>query len=228
MKYNITGDNLQFVNIEFSPNETIYAEAGTMVYMSGNVKMESKAKGGIARGLKRMITGESFFITNFKATGGNGIVAFGGNIPGKIMPINVSEGNWLFQKDAFLCAEDTVDMDMAFQKKLSSAFFGGEGLILQRLSGKGTAFIHAAGDFTVIDLKPGQVYKISTSNVVGWQEGVSYEISSVGGIKTALFSGEGLFITTLTGPGKAVIQSLSLQDLALALYPYMPKQTSGN
>ncbi len=211
------------MNIEFSPEETIYSEAGAMVYMTGNVSMQAKARGGVGRGLKRMITGESFFITNYNTSGGNGLVGLGGHLPGKIFPIDVGEGNWLAQRDSFLCAESTVEMDLAFQKKLGSVFFGGEGLILQKFSGKGTCFIHAAGDFTVVDLKPGQQYKVSTSHAVAWEDTVDYDISKSGSLKTALFSGEGLFVTTLTGPGKIVLQSLSLQDLAGALYPFMPK-----
>ncbi len=211
------------MNIEFSPEETIYSEAGAMVYMTGNVSMQAKARGGVGRGLKRMITGESFFITNYNASGGNGLVGLGGHLPGKIFPIDVGEGTWLAQRDSFLCAESTVDMDLAFQKKMGSVFFGGEGFVLQKFTGTGTCFIHAAGDFTVVDLKPGQQYKVSTSHAVAWEDTVDYDISSSGSLKTALFSGEGLFVTTLTGPGKIVLQSLSLHDLAGALYPFMPK-----
>ncbi len=201
----------------------MYSEAGAMVYMTGNVSMHAKARGGIGGGLKRMITGESFFITNYTASGGNGVVGCGGHLPGKIMAIDVGESTWLAQRDSFLVAESTVNMELAFQRKMGSAFFGGEGFVLQKFTGEGLCFIHAAGDFTVIDLKPGQQYKISTSHAVAWEDTVNYDIQSSGSLKTALFSGEGLFVTTLTGPGKIVIQSLSLQDLAGALHPFMPK-----
>jgi len=223
VKYTITGDNLQFVNIQFEPGEDIYSESGAMVYMTGNVSMKTSTKGGAMKGLKRMFTGETFFLTSFEAQGGRGIVGFGGKTPGKILDINVEEGNWLMQKTAFLAAEGGVNLDIAFQKKMGSVFFGGEGFVLQRLSGKGTAFIHASGDFNVVELQPGQVYKISTSKVVGWEESVKFDITTIGGIKNALFGGEGLFVTTLTGPGKIIIQSMSLSDLAAALYPFMPK-----
>lgn len=223
MKYTITGDNLQFVNIQFEPGEDIYSEAGAMVYMTGNVSMKTSTKGGAMKGLKRMFTGETFFLTSFEAQGGRGIVGFGGKTPGKILDINVEEGNWLMQKTAFLAAEGGVNLDIAFQKKMGSVFFGGEGFVLQKLSGKGIAFIHASGDFNVVELQPGQVYKISTSKVVGWEESVKFDITTIGGIKNALFGGEGLFVTTLTGPGKIIIQSMSLSDLAAALYPFLPK-----
>lgn len=223
MKYTITGDNLQFANVQFEPGEDIYSETGAMVYMTGNVSMSTSTKGGVFKGLKRMISGESFFLTSFAAQGGRGIVGFGGKTPGKILDLKMEEGNWMVQRSAFLAAEGGVVQELAFQKKMGSIFFGGEGFVLQKLSGKGTCFIHASGDFNIVDLKPGQVYKISTSKVVGWQEGVSFDISTIGGVKNALFGGEGLFVTTLTGPGKIVIQSMSLSDLAAALYPFMPQ-----
>jgi uncharacterized protein (TIGR00266 family) len=226
MKYTITGDNLQFANLEIQPGETIYSEAGSMVYMSGNINMEAKMRGGLVSGLKRKLTGETFFVTNFHAVGGTGVVAFGGNVPGKIMPLDLAGREYIVQKDSFLAAEDGVEMDIAFQKKLGSVFFGGEGLILQRLHGSGTAFIHAAGDFMYFDLQPGQVYQVSTSNVVGWEASVQYDIQAVGGIKTAVFGGEGLFVTTLRGPGRIILQSLTLPKMAGALIPYLPKRDS--
>ena len=140
--------------------------------------------------------------------------------------MDVSQGAWIVQKTGYLGSETTVNLDMALQKRLGSMMFGGEGLILQRISGTGRAFIHACGDLNVVDLAPGQQYKVSTANAVAWEDTVSYDISSVGGLKTALFSGEGLFVTTLTGPGKIVIQSMTLGDLAEALIPYMPQQSS--
>ncbi len=228
MEYKITGDNLQFVHLELTPGEKIYAEAGAMTYMTGNVSMSAKARGGLWRGLKRKLARETFFVTEFVAEGGPGVAAFGGNVPGKIMAIDLRDGGtWLLQKDAFLCAEDAVEMDIAFQKRLGSIFFGGEGFILQKVWGHGRVFVHAPGDIVEMDLQPDQVIKISTGNVVGWEDSVTYDIQAVGGIKTALFGGEGLFVTTLRGPGKAVLQSLTLPRLANALVPFLPKQSSG-
>lgn len=226
MKYTITGDNLQFVNVQLDNGEVFQSNAGSMRYMSGNMTMEAKMKGGILSGLKRSISGSSLFLVNFTPHGGSGVVGFGGAAPGKILDVDISKGSWLVQSTGYLCSETSVELDMAFQKKIGSMFFGGEGLILQKLSGKGIAFIAACGDFNVIDLKPGEVYKVSTSNAVAWEESVKYDISAAGGFKTALFGGEGLFLTTLTGPGKIVIQSMTLSDLANSLIPYMPVQTS--
>lgn len=226
MKYTITGDNLQFVNIQIEPGEEIKSGAGAMRYMTGNVVMDAKMEGGLGRGIKRMFTGNSLFLVKYRAEGGSGIVGLGGSAPGKILDVDISKGNWLVQKTGYLGSESGVDLDLAFQKKLGNIFFGGEGLIIQKLSGKGIAFIAACGDFNVVDLKPGEKYKISTGNVVAWEESVSYDISSAGNLKTSVFGGEGFFVTTLTGPGKIVIQSMTLGDLAMALAPYLPQNNS--
>ena len=226
MKYTITGDNLQFVNIELQPGEEFNSVAGAMAYMSGNMRMESKMEGGLMAGLKRSLSGASLFLLRYTPQSGVGTIGLAGRAPGKVLDVDVSQGAWIVQKTGYLGSETTVNLDMALQKRLGSMMFGGEGLILQRISGTGRAFIHACGDLNVVDLAPGQQYKVSTANAVAWEDTVSYDISSVGGLKTALFSGEGLFVTTLTGPGKIVIQSMTLGDLAEALIPYMPQQSS--
>ena len=226
MKYTITGDNLQFVNVELQPGEEFNSVAGAMAYMSGNMRMESKMEGGLMAGLKRSLSGASLFLLRYAPQGGVGTVGLAGKAPGKVLDIDVGLGSWIVQKTGYLGSEITVNLDMALQKRLGSMMFGGEGLILQRLSGIGRAFIHACGDLNVVDLAPGEQYKVSTANAVAWEDTVSYDISAVGGIKTALFSGEGLFVTTLTGPGKIVIQSMTLGDLAESLIPYLPQQSS--
>lgn len=177
-------------------------------------------------GLKRSLSGASLFLLRYAPQGGVGTVGLAGKAPGKVLDIDVGLGSWIVQKTGYLGSEITVNLDMALQKRLGSMMFGGEGLILQRISGTGRAFIHACGDLNVVDLAPGEQYKVSTANAVAWEDTVSYDISAVGGIKTALFSGEGLFVTTLTGPGKIVIQSMTLGDLAESLIPYLPQQSS--
>lgn len=226
MKYTITGDNLQFVNIELQPGEEFNSVAGAMAYMSGNVRMESKMEGGLMAGLKRSLSGASLFLLKYTPQGGVGTIGLAGKAPGKVLDLDLGQGSWIVQKTGYLGSETTVKLDMALQKRMSSMLFGGEGLILQRLSGTGRAFVHACGDLNVVDLAPGQQYKVSTANAVAWEESVAYDISAVGGIKTALFSGEGLFVTTLTGPGRIVIQSMTLGDLAESLIPYLPQQSS--
>lgn len=230
MKYKIMGDNLQVVMVELNPGERVYAEAGAMNHMSGNMLMEARAKGGLMSGFKRkLLLKESFFLTEFTPQGGTGFVSFRGNVPGKIMAIELVQGReFLVQKDGFLAAQDGVIMDVAFQQRLGAGFFGGEGFILEKLSGNGLAFIHAAGDFIEYNLQPGQTLKVSTGCVVGFDSTVSYEISRVGGIKTMLFGGEGIFVTLLRGPGKVVLQSLTVANLAMALRPYLPQNTSGD
>jgi uncharacterized protein (TIGR00266 family) len=225
MKYKITGDNLQLVTLELNTGETVYGEAGTMVYMSSNMAMEAKMKGGLMKAIGRKFAGETMFLTEFSPAGGEGLVAFGGNAPGTIKPIELAAGKeFIVQKDAFLCAENAVELSVAFQRKLGSVFFGGEGFILERLSGDGTAFIHACGDFVEFDLQTGQTMKVDTGCVVGWDGTVDYEIERVKGIKTMFFGGEGLFLTTLRGPGKIIIQSMTLHNLATALAPFLPTQ----
>ena len=226
MKYTITGDNLQFVNIELQPGEEFNSVAGAMAYMSGNTRMESKMEGGLMAGLKRSLSGASLFLLKYAPQGGVGTVGLAGKAPGKVLDLDIGQGSWIVQKTGYLGSETTVKLDMSLQKRMGSMLFGGEGLILQRLSGTGRAFVHACGDLNIVDLAPGQQYKVSTANAVAWEESVSYDITAVGGIKTALFSGEGLFVTTLTGPGRIVIQSMTLGDLAESLIPYLPQSSS--
>lgn len=226
MKYSITGDNLQFVTMEIGEGETVWAEAGAMVYMSGNMDMQAELQGGLFKGIKRKLAGESFMVTNFTSRGGPGVVAFGGNAPGKIFAMDMTGREFIAQKDAFLCAEKGVNWEIAFQKRLGSTFFGGEGLILEHVSGSGMAFFHACGDLVEVDLQAGQTYKIATAHVVGWEPSVTYDIQAAGGIKTSMFGGEGFFVTTLTGPGKIVIQSMTLPQLANSLLPFMPQSSN--
>ncbi|MDG6218206.1 MAG: TIGR00266 family protein [Candidatus Thermoplasmatota archaeon] len=230
MNYKISGGNLQLVTIQLGQNEKIYAEAGTMVYMSGNINMEAKMRGGFLKGIGRKFMGETMFLTEFTTAGGEGMVSFGGAVPGTIKALEVNaENQWMVQKDAFLVAEDKVELNIGFQKRLGTAFFGGEGFILQKLSGQGTVFIHACGDFVEFDLQPEQLLKVDTGSVVGWEHTIDFDIQRVKGIKTMFFGGEGLFLTTLRGPGKVILQSMNLANLASALSPFLPRHnTSGS
>ncbi|MCK5177273.1 MAG: TIGR00266 family protein [Candidatus Aenigmarchaeota archaeon] len=228
MNYKITGNNLQIVTIELNEAEKVFAEAGAMVYMSSNMKMESKMRGGIMKAIGRKFAGETMFLTEYTPQNGKGIVAFGGNVPGTLKPLNIAPGNsFIAQKDAFLCAHEGVELTMEFQKRLGALFFGGEGFILQKISGNGTAYIHACGDFIEFNLSPGQTLKVDTGSVVGWDESVTYDIQRIKGIKTMFFGGEGVFLTNLTGPGKVIIQSMSLHNLANALF-FTSNNTSGS
>lgn len=227
MKYEIIGDNLQMVKLTLVQGERVNAEAGAMVNMSGNMQMDSHLKGGLLGGLKRALTNESLFLTEFTPQGGSGFVSFAGNVPGRIFPVDVTGREFIAQKDAFLCAEEGVHLDIAVTKKIRSGFFGGEGFILQRLSGSGTAFLHCCGDTIEMDLAAGEVVKVETGLVVGFDATVDYSIQMAGGVKTVFFGGEGLFLTTLTGPGKVVLQSMDIAKLASSLIPFLPQNSSG-
>lgn len=215
--YKVYGDDMQFVEIELDPSEGARAEAGAMMYMEDGIMMQTSAEGGAFKGFKRMLTGESFFITTFYNTApGKRHVAFAAPYPGKIIPIDLANvgGTFLCQKDAFLCAANGVDIDIAFTRKLGAGFFGGEGFILQRLSGNGLAFIHAGGTIIQKNLMPGERLKVDTGCLVGFSPSVDYDIQFVGGFKNALFGGEGLFLAQLTGPGIVYLQSLPLSRMA--------------
>lgn len=222
MQYTISGDNLQMVNLALAEGEEIAAEAGAMVNMSGNMRMESAVTGGLFKGLKRMMTGESFFLSLFTPAGGSGQVAFAGNVPGKIFPISLNGDEFTAQQDAYLCAEMGVNLDIAFTKRIRAGLFGGEGFVMQKLSGHGTAFLHCCGDIIEMTLAPDQVMKVQTGLVVGFDSTVTYDITRAGGISTILFGGEGLFLTTLQGPGRVVLQSMDVAKLARALIPFLP------
>jgi uncharacterized protein (TIGR00266 family) len=205
------------VEIELDPGEACRAEAGAMMYMEPGIEMQTGTDGGIFKGLSRMITGESFFITSFMYSGqGKGHVAFGAPYPGKIIPLELSEfgGEFVCQKDAFLCAAQGVEIEIAFTKKIGAGLFGGEGFILQRLKGDGRAFLHAGGTIIAKDLQAGETLRVDTGCLVGLQNSVDYDIQFVGGFKNALFGGEGLFIAKLTGPGRVYLQSLPFSRLA--------------
>lgn len=215
--YKIFGDDMQIVEIELDPSEGVRAEAGAMMYMDNGIMMQTSTDGGAFKGFKRMLTGESFFITTFYNTGvAKQHVAFSAPYPGKIIPLDLSKvgGNFLCQKDSFLCAASGVEIEVAFTRKLGAGFFGGEGFILQRLVGDGLAFVHAGGTIIKKNLLPGETLKVDTGCLVAFSPSVDYDIQYVGGFKNALFGGEGLFFAQLTGPGIVYLQSLPLARLA--------------
>lgn len=215
--YQIIGDDMQIVEIELDPGEGVRAEAGAMMYMEDGIEMQTNADGGLFKGFKRMLTGESFFITTFLHSGrGKAKVSFGAPYPGKIIPLDLSKlgGTMLCQKDGFLCAAKGIDIDIAFSKKLGAGLFGGEGFILQRLTGDGLAFVHAGGTIIEKKLEVGQTLRVDTGCLVAFQPSVNYDIQFVGGFKNALFGGEGLFFATVRGPGTVYLQSLPFSRLA--------------
>ena len=225
--YKIYGDDMQFVEVELDPNEATVAEAGGMMYMDDGIEMEtmfgdgSQQQSGFMGALmgagKRLLTGESLFMTVFhNRSSQKKKVAFGAPYPGKIIAIHLSEigGELIAQKDSFLAAAKGVSIGIAFQRKLGVGLFGGEGFIMQRLQGDGWAFVHAGGTLHERTLAPGELIRVDTGCIVAMQPSVNYEIEYVGKIKSALFGGEGLFFATLRGPGRIWLQSLPLSRLA--------------
>lgn len=215
--YKIFGDDMQTVEVELDPQETVRAEAGAMLYMEDGIEMQTSTDGGVFKGIKRMFTGESFFITSFMNNGyGKKHVAFAAPYPGKIIPLDlVKMGNqFICQKDAFLCAAQGIEIEIEFTRRLGAGIFGGEGFILQRLTGDGLAFIHAGGTIMKRILGPGEKLKVDTGCLVAFETSVDYDIKFIGGFKNSLFGGEGLFFAQLTGPGIVYLQSLPFSRLA--------------
>jgi len=224
LEYTIQGDNLQVVRVKMKPGEEIFAEAGKMVYKTANVGWESRMTGQslgdkIWGAVKRKLMGESLFWTYFRASS-DGEVGFAGSYPGRIQAFELAPGqSVLVQRDAFVCAQHSVQVDIALVKRIGAGFFGGEGFILEKLTGPGAAFIHAGGDFIEFTLKPGEVLQVDTGCIVAFDASVDYDIQLAGGIRTAIFGGEGFFLATLTGPGRVIIQSLTLEKLRRELAP---------
>ena len=228
--YRIFGEDMQFVEVELDPGESAIAEAGTLMYKESVVRMEtvfgdgsaSSGAGGFMDKLvgagKRLVTGESLFTTVFSHAGGGGKakVAFAAPYPGTIVPMTLSNygGRIICQKDAFLCAARGVSIGLFFQRKIMTALFGGEGFIMQKLEGDGQVFIHAGGTIVERELAAGERIDVDTGCVVAMTSSVNFDLQSVGSVKSALFGGEGVFLATLTGPGKVWIQSLPFSRLA--------------
>ena len=235
--YKIFGQEMQFVEVELDPGESAVAEAGAMMYKDAAVQMEtifgdgsSSGSGGIMDSLlgagKRLLTGESLFITVFTHRGnGKARAAFGAPFPGSIIPVNLAEigGRLICQKDSFLCAAKGVSIGVYFQRKILTGLFGGEGFIMQKLEGDGFAFVHAGGCVVERELQAGETLNVDTGCVVAFQDGIGFDIQQVGGIKSALFGGEGLFFANLTGPGKVWLQSLPFSRLAGRMLQAAPK-----
>jgi uncharacterized protein (TIGR00266 family) len=240
--YYLHGDDMQFVEIELDPGEAAIGEAGSMMYMEDDIHMDTifgdgsagSAAGGVLGKLlgagKRLITGESLFTTVYTNQGrGKKKVAFAAPYTGKIIPFDLSRygGTMICQKDAFLCAAKGVSLGIAFQRKLGAGFFGGEGFIMQKLEGDGLAFVHSGGTVLERKLAPGEVLRVDTGCVVAYTPDVDFDIQFVGGVKTALFGGEGLFLATLRGPGTVWMQSLPFGRLASRIFAAAPVTKGG-
>jgi uncharacterized protein (TIGR00266 family) len=215
VQHEIIGDDMQAVILTLNAGDSVRAEAGAMMFMTEGIEMDAKMEGGLLGGLKRaFLAGESFFITYFRCSVPSARVAFAGPHPGKIIPVQLNAQTLLCQSDAFLCAKGDIDISIAFTQRIGAGFFGGEGFILQKLQGTGLAFIHAGGTVVEHTLRPGEKLKVDTGCLVAFDPSVDYAIERVGGIKTSLFGGEGLFFAAMTGPGRVWLQTLPFSRLA--------------
>ena len=224
MQYKIEGTPLPVVICQLDRGECMMTEKGSMSWMTPNMRMETTSNGGIGKALGRMLAGESIFQNRYTAEGGEGMIAFASSFPGTILPVEITPDRpVIVQKSAFLAGVESVDISLFLQKKLGAGFFGGEGFIMQKLSGKGIVFVEIDGSTVEYDLAPGQVMKVDTGNVAVFESTVSYSVEMVKGFKNILFGGEGLFLTTLQGPGKVWLQTMTASDIASRIVPFIPK-----
>ena len=235
LDYEVIGDDLQAVIVTLDPGETVIAEAGAMMFMEQGIEMNTtldpnRTGGGLLgkvfSGAKRVLSGDTFFITTFaNVTGGRQRVAFSSPFPGKIQPVDLREwgGTVIAQKDSFLCAPRGTQVDVAFTRRIGAGFFGGEGFILQRITGDGVAVLHASGALWQKTLAAGETLRVDTGCIVAMEAQVTYDIQMVPGVKTALFGGEGLFFATLTGPGRVMLQTMPFSRLADRIIAASPR-----
>ncbi|MEA3308526.1 MAG: TIGR00266 family protein [Chloroflexota bacterium] len=227
MEYEVHGSTMQTLDITMTQGEAVYTESGGMAWMGGDIAMSTNTKGGFMAGLGRKLAGESFFMTTYTCRSSRGFVTFTPEAPGGVLPMELQAGQQLIcQKDAFMCAESTVKLEMHFRKKLGTGIFGGEGFILQKVTGPGKVFFEIPGEIRAYTLQAGQALKVDPGHIAAFDASINYDISRVKGVSNILFSGEGLFLATVRGPGRVWLQSLPLSNLAHKLARYLP--TSGS
>lgn len=223
MKYEIKGSVMQSLQIILEQGESVFTERGGMAWMTDGVDMKTSGRGGIGKMLGRALSGESLFLTTYTATASGAMVTFTPEAPGKILDLRLEAGHSMIaQKDAFMCAEDSADIAMHFRRKLGTGLFGGEGFILQKLTGPGMMFVEIGGEIQEYNLKEGQRLKVDPGHIAMYEPTVNYDVTMVKGVTNVLFSGEGLFLATLTGPGKVWLQTMPLSNLASKLASQMP------
>lgn len=225
MRYEIRGTVMQTVDVHLSEGETVYTQSGGMSWMTPSLQMSSEMKGGLMGALGRAVSGESMFLVNYTSPADEGMISFAATLPGKILDFPLKDGQSLIcQKGAFLAAEYSVKLEVHFRKRLGAGLFGGEGFFLQKLTGPGVAWTELDGEISEYELAPGQELLVDPGHVALFEPTVDFDITMVKGIKNILFSGEGLFLGKLRGPGKVWLQSMPLSNLAGRLIPYLPKK----
>ncbi len=223
MRYEISGTTMQTVGVDLSQGETVYSQTATMAWMSDGVRMHTNTGGGLFAGIKRSLTGGTFFVTDFIAEAGPGHVAFAPRFPGSILARNLAAGESVIcRKETFLAAEKSVSFELAWQQRIGSGFFGGNGFILQRVTGPGTVFLDLSGEVVTKMLRPGERLFVHAGHVGVHDPSVSFDIQLVPGFRNLLFGGEGLFLACLTGPGEVHLQSMPILNLAEEIARYMP------
>lgn len=226
MRYQVLGDTMPAVEVRFdAAGESMYTQSGGMAWMSEGVAMDSNMRGGLGKSIGRMFSGESLFMATYKAEKPDAMIAFASTVAGEILPVDIGAcGGLICQKGAFLCAQESVNLSVTFTKKLSAGFFGGEGFILQDMSGKGMVFLEIDGNKVEKNLAPGEVIKVDTGNVVAFEKSVKYEVETVKGLKNIFFGGEGLFLTKLTGPGRVILQTQNFNEFAGRIARMIPSK----
>lgn len=226
MRYQITGTIMQTVAVDLQPGETLYSQTNCMAWMTDGIRMDTHTGGGFFAGISRSFSGGSFFITEFTADA-PGHIAFAPRFPGKILAYTLAPGQSLIcRKETFLCAEKSVTLDIAWQRKLGAGFFGGEGFILQKVTGPGVVFLDLSGEVTERDLAPGEKLLVHAGHVGIQEPSVAFDIQMVRGFRNMLFGGEGLFLATLTGPGHVWLQSMPIMNLAEEIGRYLPQRVA--
>ena len=226
MHYEIKGSTMQTLDIALDAGESVFTESGVMAWMNGDIDMATNTRGGLLKGLARSLAGESLFLTSYACKSGRAMITFTPESPGSIMPVELRSGeSRICQKDAFMVAQESVTLEMHFRKKLGTGLFGGEGFILQKLTGPGIAWVEIAGEVREYTLQAGEKMQVDPGHIAMYEPSINYDIQRVKGVKNMLFGGEGLFLATVTGPGTVWLQSLPLSNLASKLLQYMPTKS---
>jgi len=226
MRYEIHGDVLPSADVYLDAGEALYTESGGMAWMRGDVRMDTNTRGGLLKGLTRTLAGESLFMTTYTCQSGQAVVTFTPEAPGRILAFELQAGQSLIcQKDAFMAAQEGVQLEVHFRRRLGAGLFGGEGFILQRVTGPGVVFLEIAGDVREYTLGPGELMKVDPGHIALYDPTVDYDITTVKGVTNILFGGEGLFLATLKGPGRVWLQSMPINNLAAKIRQYIPTKS---
>ena len=226
MEFKIHGTTLQTLDLTLSQGDSVFTESGGMAWMVGDIEMQTDTRGGLMKGLARSLAGESLFLTTYVCRGPKALITFTPESPGSVLEVSLAQGeSRICQKDAFMVAENSVKLEVHFRKKLGAGLFGGEGFILQKITGPGSAFVEIAGEVRSYELAAGQTMRVDPGHIAMYEPSVNYDIQRVKGVKNILFGGEGLFLASLTGPGKVWLQSMPLSNLAAKLGRYLPQRS---